>query len=441
MADSTTSTDNQLIQSTDYLIKQLVIYSLSTGQAVDVSALMLELNLYDSIFTPSVSGNVILQDSLGLIEKIPLTGNETINMLLEKPGSDGAIKFEKSFRIYKLSDRKAKTNLNEVYTLHFCSYQQVFSEQIRLSKGYTYKNVTYMVNDILQNELQVPNDAKYFIESTYGNMNLSVPNLTPLQTCTWLAKRALNSNKIPSYLFFESLNDGYIFSSLETLFDTFDTKLEYTHNIQTADGTQEAEKLFGVNYSETEQGFNIITGIQNGVYASTNYGIDLVTLSFEKTVFDYQQYQTKTAKLNNKINKTEFLDNQGKSVSMKNLANIKITPLTKNQLTNPYIKAHDKTVFSNDMDEIVSQRQHIFQNLLNSKIYLTVPGFNSLSSGRVIKVKFLDRNTRDKTDTDETDDLYSGRYLIVRCRHVFRPDGVYRTYMECATDSYKEVGK
>lgn len=440
MADNS-STDNQLIQSTDYLVKEIVLYSLASKQGVDVTALMLELNLYDSIFTTSISGNIILQDSLGLIEKLPIRGNETLSVILEKPGSDGEIKFEKSFRIYRMSDRKPKTNLNEVYTLHFCSYQQVFSEQMKISKGYKYKTIHYMINDIMQNELQVPNDSKYFIETTSGNMNLSIPNLSPLQSCAWLAKRSLNGNKIPSYLFFESLNDGFVFSSLETLFSTFDTKLEYTHNIQTADSAQESEKLFGVNYSETEQGFNILTGIQNGVYASTNYGIDLVTLSFEKTVFDYQSYESKNTLLNNKINKIDFLSNDGSSVGTQNLANIKISPLTKNQVINPYIKARDKTVFSNDMDEIVSQRQHIFQNLLNSKIYLTVPGFNALSSGRVITVKFLERNVRDKSDADETDDLYSGKYIIVRCRHVFRPDGIYRTYMECATDSYKENGK
>lgn len=440
MTDTPTN-DNQLLHSTDYLVKEIILYSLDSGQGVEISALMVELNLYDSIFTPTISGNIIIEDSLGLIEKLPIVGNESITVVLEKPGTDGSIKFEKTFRIYKLSDRKPKTNLTEAYTLHFCSYQQIFSEQMKISKGYKFKTIHYMITDIVQNELQVPNDSKYFIEATSGNMNLTIPNLAPLNACTWLAKRSLNSEKIPSYLFFESLNDGFVFSSLETLFNTFDTGLTYSHNIQTAGSAEEADKLFGVNYSEIEQGFNIISGIQNGIYASTNYGIDLVTLSFEKTIFDYKQYQSKNAFLNKQINKVDFVSNDGSLVNTRNLANIKITPLTKNQTVNSYIRSKDKTVFSNDMDEIVSQRQHIFQNLLNSKIYLTVPGFNSLSSGRVITVKFLERNARDKSDIDETDDLYSGRYIIARCRHVFKPNGIYRTYMECATDSYKEIGK
>lgn len=431
--------DDKLNYATDYLIEEMVLYSLETKTGFDISSMMEELNIFDSIFNTSISGNIVIRDSVGLIEKLPIVGNETLNVRLTKPGTDGQEKIEKSFRIYKMSDRKPKTNLTEIYTLHFCSFQQFFSEQVKISKGYNFKTCADMASDILKNDLQLTGDnEKFYVEPTFGNLNITLPSLTPLETCQWLAKRALNVSSVPSFLFFQNLGDGYVFSSLENLYSKFDTTLEYEHNIQTDPNSDRSDKLFGVNYSEFDQGFNMLTAIKEGVFASTNYGIDFVTLSFEKTEFDASKYEDQNVLLNKNgnVNKVKLLGIDGQPATAKNFSTIKITPLTKNQLTSSYIKSRDKTVFSNDTDKITSQRQHIIQNLLNNKVYLGVPGLMSLNSGRVIKINFLERNIREKTDTDELNDLHSGKYIITSTRHTFTPDGIYRTFMECATDSF-----
>lgn len=431
--------DDKLIYATDYLVEEMVLYSLSTKTGFDISSMMEELNIFDSIFQTSISGNIVIRDSVGLIEKLPIAGNETLNVRLVKPGTDGNEKIEKTFRIYKLADRKPRTNLTEIYTLHFCSYQQFFSEQVKVSKGYIFKTYADIARDILENDLQLTGkNEKFYVEPTFGNLNVTLPGMTPLQTCQWLAKRSLNSASVPSFLFFQNLGDGFVFSSLENLYSQFDTTLEYEHNIQTDPNSDRSDKLFGVNYSEFDQGFNMLTAIKEGVFASVNYGIDFVTLSFEKTEFDASKYEGQNTLLNRNgnVNKVNLVGIDGQSATSKTLSTVKITPLTNNQLKSSYIKSHDKTVFPNDTDKITSQRQHILQNLLNNKVYLGVPGLMSLNAGRVIKINFLERNVREKTDADELDDLHSGKYIITSTRHTFTPDGVYRTFMECATDSY-----
>ena len=423
--------------ATDYLVQSIVLYSLISKDGIDITNLMEELNIFDSIFSTSVSGNIIIRDSIGLVEKLPLAGNETLNVTLIKPGTNGEEKFEKVFKIYKLSERKPTTNLSEVYTLHFCSFSQFFSQQIKISRSYPYKTYSTVIDNILKDELKIPAN-KIYVSRSFGNVNVTIPNLHPLDACKWLAKRTLDSVSAPSYLFFENINDGYIFASLENLYEFFYTYLEYSHNIQTAPNATSSDNVFGVNYSEMDQGFNVLSSIKNGVYASTHLGIDLTTLSFEKTEFDASLFAPTLLQLNDshKVNKTQFTALDGSNATDKFLSNLKVTPLTKNQTLSKYITSRDKTVFSNATDKIIVQRQYLFQNLLNNKIYLAVPGLMSLNSGRSIKINFLDRNRREKKDDDELDDLYSGRYIITSTRHVFTPDGVYRTFMECSTDSY-----
>lgn len=431
--------DNEkIVFATDYLVQSIVLYSLISKDGIDITNLMEELNIFDSIFTTSVSGNIIIRDSIGLIEKLPLAGNETLNVTLIKPGTDNDEKFQKVFKIYKLSDRKPTTNLSEIYTLHFCSFSQFFSEQTKISRTYNYKTYSTVVENILTQELKIPTE-KIYITPSFGNVNVTIPNLPPLEACKWLAKRSLDSVNIPSFLFFENLQDGFVFSNLDVLYEKFDTTLEYSHNIQTAPDATKSDNVFGVNYSELDQGFNVLSSIKQGVYASTHLGVDFTTLSFEKTEFDSSLFAPTLLQLNDsrKVNKTQFVSVDGTKATDKFLSNLKITPLTKNQPLSKYIKSRDKTVFSNEMDKIIVQRQYIFQNLLNNKVYLSVPGLMSLSSGRSIKINFLDRNRRENKDSDELDDLYSGRYIITSTRHVFTPDGVYRTFMECSTDSYE----
>jgi hypothetical protein len=430
--------DNEkIIFATDYQVQSIVLYSLISNDGIDITNLMEELNIFDSIFSTSVSGNIIIRDSIGLIEKLPLAGNETLSVLLIKPGTDGEEKIEKVFKIYKLSERKPITNLSEVYTLHFCSFTQLFSEQTKLSRSYVYKTYSTIVENILTEELQIPS-KKIYTSPSIGNVNVTIPNLAPLDACRWISKRSLGTGAAPSFLFFENISDGYIFASLDYLYEKFDTTLGYSHTIQTAPNTVKSDNVFGVNYSELDQGFNVLSSIKQGVYSSTHLGIDFSTLSFEKTEFNASKYASTAFLLNglSKVNKTQFVSLDGSKATDKFLSNLKVTPLTKNQPLSKYIMSKDKTVFSNQMDQIILQRQHVFQNLLNNKVYLSVPGLMGLNSGRSIKIDFLERGQREKNDLDELDDLYSGKYIITSSRHVFTPDGVYRTFMECSTDSY-----
>ena len=77
------STAESLISAGDYSLETLTITSPSTGETADITDFMLELNLYEDLFSFCMTGNVILADAANLISNLPILGNEYITKKLE----------------------------------------------------------------------------------------------------------------------------------------------------------------------------------------------------------------------------------------------------------------------------------------------------------------------------------------------------------------------
>lgn len=427
---------NELLSATDYIVNQIVVSSLATGRTIDITHLMEELNLYDSIFSSSITGNIVLRDSIGLLYQLPVVGNESISIELVKSGTNNQVKFKKVFRVYKVTDRIPVTNTSEAYTIHFCSPYKIKSEEMKIHNGYNFKSNSYIVEQMLRKELAVDeNITPILIENTFGNYNITVPGYSPLETCEWLAKKSVNSSYVPSFLFFESLASGFVFSSLSNLYNKRDLNVTYFADLKNVNMLDSStRKMFSIYHSETDFEFDVLKNIKNGAYASTNYGIDLTTLSIEKTVFNSSRYSNQTMnktfgipRLRGVDSKTAF--NMEKSV-------VRVSPLTRNQTKSSYVRSNDKTVFSNDTDLIVAQRNFIFSNLLDNKTFISVPGYNLLSAGNIITLKNVKRKYRETGEGQNIDEISSGKYMIVNSRHTFSPNGVYMSHLECATDSF-----
>ena len=80
-----------------------------------------------------------------------------------------------------------------------------------------------MVQKILNDTLKVSGSSSQgkggigMIEGSYGNNDLVIPTITPLNAINWISKRAITSDQTPDYVFFETATKGYNFVSLRYL--------------------------------------------------------------------------------------------------------------------------------------------------------------------------------------------------------------------------------
>jgi hypothetical protein len=277
---------DNITQSTDFTINELQL--ITKMGVIDIRQMYEELNIFDGIFVPSRSGNIVIRDAQGLIERLLLDGSEFIKINIGK--TKDMMLIDKSFRIYKLTDRKSSNETSEVYILHFVSDEFVFSEQQKINqacKG-TYSQIAA---DIMGQYLSV--DFEKYIgvfDSSVGDKEFIMPNLNPFDSINYCAKRAVDSNGSPNFLFFENAN-GFYFCSLSTVVSQ---PPMFKLNFDVKNTGQSIENdLFGVRKYEVLSQFDYIKSTQSGVYSGKFIGFDPLTRKIvvsEKTYLD--QYRS-----------------------------------------------------------------------------------------------------------------------------------------------------
>lgn len=229
-------------QASQYLIKALTIFSGgiprgtfqeptqnitsdSSKFGIDIRGIFQELNIYDNLFFPCVTGTIVIQDGVGLMRKVRFDGSEFIFIHMAKyADTDASIELEikGTYLINKVTDRVNIGMNSEVYTLHFISQEFLLSEQQKIRKSYTGK-YSEIISSILSQHLNVQvndtvdNVVKNRIEESKGLDKIIIPNLTPFQAIDFLASRALNEKDVPDFVFWQDHLFGYNFNSLSKM--------------------------------------------------------------------------------------------------------------------------------------------------------------------------------------------------------------------------------
>ena len=64
----------------DVIITSLDLSIISSEDPLDLKPFMMEINLYEDIFSPALHGSVIIRDSLNLIGRLPIIGDEILTL-------------------------------------------------------------------------------------------------------------------------------------------------------------------------------------------------------------------------------------------------------------------------------------------------------------------------------------------------------------------------
>jgi len=91
---------------------------------LDLTPLLLSLNIYEDMFSPVMTGNITITDTINLFTDAPIVGNEKLTVKFYSYGYEPADEVDvihKTFRITKVTDVQQSNDYTKVYTLHFTS--------------------------------------------------------------------------------------------------------------------------------------------------------------------------------------------------------------------------------------------------------------------------------------------------------------------------------
>jgi hypothetical protein len=404
-----------LFASSDYNLTSITIVT-STGDSVDIKNIMLELNLFEDIFSPVMTGSVTVGDAGDIISNYNLMGNEWIAIAVDKPTLGKPIK--KIFRIYKIANRSFGTTSQQNYIIYFCSEELLLSAQNLISKSYKGLTIDSMIKDILNNHLLVSPDkmANGIFTPTQSSFDIIIPRMQPLEAIEWLLPRAFINNQ-NLFLFFEN-RDGFNFTSYENLL-TFSPYATYTRSVKTT--PQPDKNLTGYTFINVVEDFDIIKSIRHGAFCSSLNVLDIVNRSYNSFIFDATQVPA-SGLLNNSIPTNALQNRLGQSLYTAKEGVLKL--VASNDSDPTFNPANIKSWLPQTLTRL---------GQINSfKVVISISGDVLIKAGSIVNLVIPKMVVQDASTPN--DPVRSGKYLVSGLHHIFAQD-VYTTVLELISDS------
>lgn len=415
-----------------FKIKQLAIVT-KTGDILDISSMYEEISIFDSMFSPVISGNVLLTDSVGLSGKLFFDGSETLLIEIAKDENSDIADFKKALRIYKQSERKNRGLNAESYVLYFVSDELFYSDQQRINQSFqtTYSGVA---EKILLNYLSVAdNNLEGVFDVSYGIRDIKIPNLRPLEAIEWCAKRAVDINLAPNFVFFQNMN-GFNFVTLSNLL-LKENIMEVKFESKNIDSDEKLSEMSSARALEVVAQSDIVSKTRSGVNASQFIGFDPTTRTIAKKNISFGDVNATMKNANENPNFSSIKNRAG--VDSQNMFQSKQTMSVFNasQAYSNYVKTNDSSSLSkNEQYEVnLAQRKSILSNLMSKRVKLVMPGNFQLMSGFNVGLVAPSLSVKEQGD-DNIDTSVSGNYIIVASRQLIKYDS-HETIVEIASTS------
>lgn len=428
--------DTSLYNALDSILTTCRIVS-SSGTTLDFKFMVLELNYYEDIFSNEVSGNMLISDSVNYLNLLQFSGDERVIISLDNPGKFTPL--ERTFRLFKVSNRTWTNDSNENYILHFCSEELILSEQSRISKSYNKVTISTIIKSICTDYLKIPNN-KLFIEPTVGLRDIIIPSYKPFKALNWLSTLSLSketSSVGTTYLFYEN-KDGMNFRSLASLYkqSTYRTFLYELKNLHKADDymlSDDSKEINSVLSYEHINSFDTLTNSSRGAFNNKVMTFDPLRGKFGESTFSYSKFSKDSPTLNKYPFEVD-LKNRFDKTGQETTSVVKFVISTTGQSENPYIKSKNITINENKIENIVPFRIAQLALLNSNKMKLVIPGDVNMTVGLVIQFN-LPSLSRQTFGEDEFDQFYSGRYLVTAVRHIIQQESKFVTIIEICKDS------
>ena len=440
---SALDTTNSPQTAGDIKIKEITIIS-RDGVETDIQSMLIELNIFEDIFSNTIYGNIQLSDGLSLIEKLPIIGEEYIRIDVFTPGFEEKDSIQKTFRIYSVSNRSIiKDDRMQQYVLNFAS-SETFLDTIRpISKTFSGR-VDTIIQSIFTDYLAMPRNvigknkdqpAKdssdytdvVFLDQTKNSITFTSPRWTPFKCINWLCARSIPMKTKGSNILFFETNKSFVFGSIEQLMENQIKNgmiaEHYIHAPNNIRGLDQRDKNF--NYKKQnlskeyrivesftiENNFDVLQNLQNGYYASKLYKFDVINKDYQRFEYDYvQEYDS--------FKHLETLGGRGGAFFTESTAR---TPDAKIIFypSHPELYTNSNNNANDIIETTMQNRISLMNDLNNYKINAVVPGRTDMEVGNIVRFDFPSIRTKDgKTTADEAIDKYlGGLYLITAIRH------------------------
>lgn len=421
-----------------YIIKEATISSDRTDTIRDVASYIAELNIYEDINKPYLTGKVAFMDDAGIFGNwVNFKGTETLTITIEGSDPDDPFEFSHSFLMESIDELIKVNEKTELYTINLIDKYTYFDSALKISKSYKGR-LEDIVTAILVSELDKTVDQSYIGEqSVQDNIKVIIPYLSPIKACQWLINRATTVNGSPYYLYASLYDENIRIADFDTAYSetpfNADAPLLYspagTNSLVEQHPSYSSLAIKEVRFTDFQNTFRTInagaigskltvTDTSTGLDTFTHHKVrqtltrlsdaDVIPSDTEQNVFDDQQL---------------IVDDDQNPIYIDDV-DARIFSKMNSKGTYGQFSSYHEIEEPSDVGDIlrnISIRTLLEKNMI--EVYL--PGGlileGQVTVGDTVAIDFLNSNVdvENIDDTEKFDKEKSGNYLIYAVRHTF----------------------
>lgn len=388
-------------QPGDVELVDIVLLSEDQQRTYSLMKQCVGFDIYESILSPVMFAELVIADSIGLMQNFPILGGEYIKLVFKTPKNrSGPAQF--LMRINGIENKQVnESNKRLTYTIK-CVSSELINNSKTLTTLSATDNISTLVNNVITDQLET--NKPIFIDATAGIEKVLLTRMTPFQIIDYLRQRAVSSVYLSSsFCFFEN-RKGFHFTTIEKLFEQ-------------AFKEEDSDKLFFFDTSRKDGGENVtmrnIIAYNQIQFADTISQIKSGGLNNQVQQFDL---------ITGDVRKVTYTDNIGadefKSTSPTGTAS-KPSVFTKNHgrtttVTKLIPVRSDK--LAGEIAEKISRTQAYAQKIAQNIVQIHIYGDSDIAAGDVIRCRFP--SGADDKEGEGTSRFTSGYYLVSKVRHI-----------------------
>ena len=454
-----TKTPNTIEFAGDYDLNHVFLHN-HLKEITDIKKMMIELNVFESIFNNALTGSLVITDAQNLIAKLELNGTERISFKLSTPGAldnrntiDASVETGHPFYVYKITDRRQIAPGTNLYTIHFGSREFMRNLRTKVSQAYN-GNIAYQVIKILTDESYLDSKKEISYEPTGNVNNIVVPNMRPFDAINMIAKKTLPEKSDGVGYYFYETTKGMYFRSWDNMCSVKGRHNRKTKQIfrympmnvndETIDDKMNHDYQSVESYRFVNNFHDIAANTALGTYAHKAITYNLFDKSYDESIYNYEidymrskhtdQTADRFAKEKYAVAAESIVDTDDKKISEYPDSRVSL------QATTQFLHDEDKAArYGLDVKQDgvkFIQGESIKNSIIyGTTLHMVVKGQSYLEPGDIIEFKLI--SVDEKNPDGEEDPQYSGRYVITKIRHQVNATK-YTNAIECVKDSTKQ---
>lgn len=426
------------MEQNQYILTRCLLSSDKLGgfdvESIDILALVLEINLYESIYDMCVTGEISLIDDKSLFDEIDFSGTERLRLEIAGLDRDAEPIIQKTFIMDSIKKESRATNSTAAYTFSLMEEHGILATTQKLRNSYR-GSIDKIIQKIAVGYLNKNVDVSYLGDATtiQNEIRVIIPNLNPNKAIKWLTSRATTKTGSPYFIWTTLHDNNFRFGNLDTMYsqEPWNEKLPYTFNPSNTNLTEklsELEKAFIINGLFPGSSQYLLNCIVEGHYGANQETTNLNTGQIERRHYNVANTLT-NLHLEGVIDKgkqnvyDEYYTLNDKSLGQHDALNIH--SILSTGTYGSFKSYHDE--FNKDLLTKKLESASLNNLLLKNTFEVTVPGtgffLGKATVGDTVNLKIVNSNldiNEKSTESELIDKKKSGKHLITKLRHTFR---------------------